>query len=78
VHMAVIISSGDEPVIRADAQTTLDAARQLVDGIADDDERFASLLTRFGCVWEFVADDSSGTIQLATVSDDGNVVWTVS
>lgn len=78
VHLAVVIASGNDPIVREGAQATIDASREIVDQVAGKDERFSSMLARFGSLWEVVTDDGSGTIQLATTGDDGNLIWAVS
>ncbi len=70
IHIGVVANGPKEQ-----AQSEVDAARQLVSGLANEDERFGTLLRRFGVTWEYVGDGGSAVFTLARVGEDGTLVW---
>ena len=70
IHIGVVANGPKEQ-----AQSEVDAARQLVESLAKEDERFGTLLRQFGVTWEYVSDGGNAVITLATFGEDGNLVW---
>lgn len=70
IHIGVVANGPKEQV-----QSEVDAARQFVHGLANQDERFGALLRRFGVTWEYVGDGGSAVFTLARVGEDGAVIW---
>jgi hypothetical protein len=70
IHLGVVANAP-----REHAQSEVDAARELVERLANEDERFGSLLRRFGVRWEYVEDGGTLTVTLANIGDDGKLIW---
>lgn len=74
IHIAVLADSENRPSKDA-AQTQVNICRDLIEQIAESDDRFASLLSRLGVVWEYAGDDGSATFRLAGIDTNGVLVW---
>lgn len=70
IHIGIVASGPKEQ-----AQSEVDAARQLVGRLAIEDERFGTLLRQSGVTWEYVGDGGSAFVTLARVDEDGTLVW---
>jgi hypothetical protein len=70
VHIGVVANAP-----KAGAQSEVDAAREFVDRLASDDERFGKLLRQFGTTWEYVGDGGTAAITLARIGEDGSLIW---
>jgi hypothetical protein len=53
----------------------VDAAGKLVGSLAKEDERFHTLLRRFGVTGEYVGYGGRAVFTLARVSEDGTRIW---
>jgi hypothetical protein len=70
IHIGVIARAPKEQ-----AQSEVDAAREFVQNLADEDRRFGSLLREFGMIWEYVGDGGTSTVTLAKIGEDGGLIW---
>jgi hypothetical protein len=70
IHIGVLANTP-----REHAQSEVDAAREFVDRLANEDERFGSLLQHFGVRWEYLEDGETLTVALANIGEDGALIW---
>ena len=70
IHIGVVASGPKEH-----AQSEVGAARQLVGSLANEDERFGTLLRRFCVTWEYVGDGGSAVLTPARIGEDGTLIW---
>jgi hypothetical protein len=70
IHIAVVANAA-----RVRAQPEVDAAREFVERLANQDDRFGSLLRQFGVRWEYLADGGTLTVTLANIGEDGALIW---
>ena len=73
IHIEVVATSRQE--LRVEAQSEVDVSRALVRRLAEDDQRFGSLLRQFGVIWDYVSDEETTRIALASIGEDGALIW---
>ncbi len=73
VHIGVVARVN--PLSREKAQSEVDEARAFVQKIGNEDERFGSLLRRYGVRWDYMEDTETAAVTLARVGEDGVLIW---
>jgi hypothetical protein len=73
VHIAVV--TGQAVPDPAAAQRQVARARNAIHRLLSKDDRLSEICRRYGVVWEYLGDTGMGTVHLAAISEEGQIVW---